>query len=76
MPNIQDTVQSAVSLDYADCISLDEWDPSPMVVLDMTLSQLIDRIDFWEMWSTLLLSLLPGPLWCGVGVPDKLQFMS
>ena len=36
----------------------------------------IPILEHWEMWSTLSLSLLPGPLWPKVGVPDSVPPMS
>ena len=27
--------------------------------------------ELWGMWSTTLLPSIPGPLWPGVGAPDK-----
>ena len=31
--------------------------------------------ELWGMWSTLSLSLLPGPLWLGVVAPDMILSM-
>ena len=33
-------------------------------------------LEIWGVWSTFLLPLLLGPLWLGVVVPVKVQFMS
>ena len=50
-------------IEYTDCISAEEQD-SPTGVLDMTINNLMLRLQFvlWGMWSTPSLQLLPGPL--------------
>ena len=47
-----------------------------MSVLDMTLNNLVLlMLELWGIWSSSLLSLLPGSLWPGVVAPDNVQSM-
>ena len=69
----QNTVaQSAVAVEYTDCTSAEGY-PPPMSVLDMTLNSLM--VGLWGIQSPPSLLLLPGSLWPGVVVPDRVLSM-
>ena len=40
-------------------------------VLDMTLNNLMAKLQIWRMWSMPSLPLLPGSYWLGVVAPDR-----
>ena len=64
--------QSAGAVEYTDCISTYEQDPSnecPGYDIQQSDGE-VPLLEFWEMRSTPSL-LLPGPLSPGVVVPDK-----
>ena len=55
--------QAARAIEYVNFISTEEYNPTAMNVLDMTLNNLMVMfLGLWGMWSTPSLPLLSGPL--------------
>ena len=62
--------QSAVAVEYTDCISAEGYDSlDECPGNDMKHS---DGVEIWGMWSTPSLPLLSGPLCPGVEAPDRI----
>ena len=67
-------VQSAEAVEYTDCISAEEYDPTPNECPDMTKQsdgEAPVMLGLWGMRSTSIGSSLQGPLWCRVFTPDR-----
>ena len=70
--------QSAGDTEYTDCISAEEWDSlneCPEYDTKQSGGETPVMLELWGMQSTSSLPALPGPLWLGVVVPDRLLSM-
>ena len=59
--------QLAGAVEYTDCNSAE----CPRYDTKQSDGEVLVMLELWGMWSTLLLLLLPGPLWPGVVAPDR-----
>ena len=71
--------QSAGAVEYTDCPSTDAEDPPPNECPGYSTKEFDGEVpvmlELRGMRSTTSLSLLPGPLWPGMVVPDRAQSM-
>ena len=65
--------QSAEAVEYTDCTFADGYDSPTTSVLDMTLKNMMVRLQSWSLGlqSIPLLPSLPGLLWSEVVAPDR-----
>ena len=63
--------QLAGAIEYTDYISAE----CPRYDIKQSDGEVPVMLEFWGMWSTPLLPLLPGPLWPGVVAPDRVLSM-
>ena len=65
---------SAGAVEYTDYVFVKGKIPSASV-LKQSDGEVPVMLEIWGMCSTLLLLLLPGPLWTGVVAPDRVLSM-
>ena len=67
--------QFAGAVEYTDCTSAEGWNPSPHECPGYDTKQSYGEVpmmlEFWGMWSTPSLPLLPGPLLPEMVAPDR-----
>ena len=66
--------QSVGAVEYTNCISAEEWGPSNECSgydINQPDSEAPEMLEHWGMRSTPFLLSLPGSLWPGVVVPDR-----
>ena len=70
--------QSAGAVEYTNCVSVEGQDFSNDSLgydTKQSESEVPVMLELWGIQSTLLLPLLPGPLWPGVVAPDRILSM-